>query len=287
MSLGNISGLRVPGRSSVMRYKGSTNTIRQMAVDLKVDAIIEGSIQRAANRILITVQLIEAATDRHLWATNYERDLSDFFKVQNEVAQAMAAEIKVRLAPQEKIRLAATHTTKPEVVEAYLKGRYFWNKRTEEGFKRGLEYFNQAIEKDPSYAPAYAGAASTYILLGHELICLMHPRDAYPKAKAAALKALELDETVAEAHAVLAFYYFRHDWDWAAAEREHKRAIQLNPRDGMVHIWYSHYLLPMGRAEESLAESKGALAGLYKLFGLKPNARPDTIDVSGDGQCMP
>lgn len=258
-ALGNISALRVPGRSSVMRYKGGPKSIQEIARDLKVDAVIEGSIQRRGTRILVTVQLVEAASDRHLWATTYERDLSDFFKVQSEVARDIAAEIKVRVTPGDTTRLASAHTAKADVVEAYLKGRYHWNKRNTEGFKRGLEYLNQALETDPGYALAYAGIASTYVLLGHELYCVTPPRDAYPKAIAAALDALKRDSTLAEAHSVLADSYFRYDGDWAAAEREHKRAIELNPNYATAYQWYSHFLLPMGRVEDSLAASLRAL----------------------------
>jgi TolB-like protein/Tfp pilus assembly protein PilF len=258
-ALGNLSALRVPGRSSVMRYKDGQKSIQEMAKDLKVDAVIEGSIQRRGTRILVTVRLVEAATDRHLWAATYDRDMSDFFTVQSEVARAIASEIKVRVSPGDSTRLSNARAAKSEAVEAYLKGRFHWNKRTTEGFKRGLEYLNQALESDPGYALAYGGIASTYVLLGHELYCVSPPRDAYPKAIAAAQDALIRDNTLAEAHSVLADISFRHDWDWASAEREHQRAIELNPNYATAHQWYSHFLLPMGRVEESLAASLRAL----------------------------
>ncbi len=257
--LAQISALRVISRTSAMQYKGSKKPLPQIAQELNVDAVVEGSVQRSGNRVRILAQLIHGPTDTHLWAQSYERDLRDVLSLQSQLAQAIASEIKVTLTPREQAQLSLARPVNPEAHEAYLRGRYFWNKRTEEGFRRGTEYFNQAIEKDPNYALAYAGLAYTYSLMGHELYSLLDPRDAYPKANAAALRALKLDESLAEAHAVLGDVKFRYEWDWSGAEREYKRAIELNPSYTTAHQWYSHFLLPLGRAEESLAESKRAL----------------------------
>ncbi len=257
--LAQIGALRVISRTSVMRYKGTEKSLREIARELNVDGVVEGSVLRAGERVRITAQLIQAPTDRHLWAKSYERNLRDVLALQSEIARAITDEIRIKITREERARLSKSRPLEPEAYQLYLKGRYFWNKRSEEGFKRGIDYFNQAIHKDPNYALAYAGLAYSYNLLGHELYSVLHPREAYPKAKAAATKALELDETLAEAHSVLADIRFRYDWDWLGAEREHKRAIELNPGYATAHQWYSHYLLPMGRTDESLAESKLAL----------------------------
>jgi serine/threonine protein kinase/tetratricopeptide (TPR) repeat protein len=257
--LSKIGALKVISRTSVMRYKRTDRALPQIARELNVDAVIEGSVQRSGDRVRISAQLIYAPTDRHLWAENYERELRDILTLQSEVARAIATEIKVKVTPQEQSRLLSTRQVNPEVYQLCLKGRFFWYKRNTEGFQKALEYFKQAIEKDPTYALAYAGLASTYDSMGNELYSALDPREAYPKGKAAAAKALELDDNLAEAHATLANMTLRFDRDWAAAEKEHKRALELNPGYAVEHIWYSHYLLPAGRTEESLAESLRAV----------------------------
>jgi len=221
-----------------------------------VDAVIEGSVMRAENRVRVTAQLIQATTDRHLWAQSYERDLRDILALQSDVAGAIAAEVKVKLTPQEQARLARTRPVSPEAHEAYLKGRYYWNLRTEEGLKKSIRHFQVAIEKDPGYALAYAGLADSYVVLAEW--ALMASKEAFPRAKAAALKALEMDETLAEAHVSLGAVRSDHDWDWVGADKEYKRGIELNPGYATGHQWYAEYLSAMGRHNEAIAEIKRA-----------------------------
>ena len=257
--LGQIGALRrVISRTSVMQYKNVRKPLPEIARELNVAAVIEGSVLRAGERVRVIVKLVQGEPERQLWSNTYERPLSDVLALQSELAQAIADQIQITLTPEEKEALGRSRPVDPEAYLLYGKGRYFWNQRTEEGFERALEYFNQAIEKDPTYALAHAGVAYTYLLLGHELYSLMDPHDAYPKAKAAARRSLELDDTLAEAHVVLADSLLRYDWDFAAAEREYQRAIALNPNYATAHQWYSHCLLPMGREEESLAHSRRA-----------------------------
>jgi serine/threonine-protein kinase len=255
-NLSKISSLRVISRTSVMQYKGAKKPLREIAQALGVDGVIEGSVFRAGSRVRITAQLIHAATDRHLWAESYERDLTDVMALQGEVTRAIAGEVKAVLTPQEQTRLASARPVNPEAHEAYLKGRYSWNLRTEEGLKKGIEYFQQAIEKDPGHALAYAGLADSYDALAYWN--LMAPKEAFPRAKAAALKALEMDETLAEAHASLGEARFKYDWDWVGAEKEYKRAIELNPGYATAHGWYAGYLSGMGRHDKAIAEAKRA-----------------------------
>ena len=253
--LSKISALRVISRTSVMQYKGVKKPLPQIARELNVDGVIEGSVQRSGDRVRITAQLIEAATDRHLWAESYERELSDVLALESEVAQAIAGEIRVKLTRPEKLQLASARPVSPAAYEANLKGRYFWNKRTPEGVKTAIEYFQQSIEKDPNYALAYAGLADCYVVPVNP----SPPREKMPKAKAAATKALQLDDTLAEAHTSLASVLSRYDWDWPGAEKEFKRALELNPRYAEAHEWYAAwYLVPMGRLQEAIAEEKRA-----------------------------
>jgi TolB-like protein/Tfp pilus assembly protein PilF len=254
--LAQISALRVISRTSVMQYKAARKPLPQIAKELNVDAVVEGSVQRSGDRVQITVQLIQAPTDRHLWAKPYERELRDVLVLQREVASAIANEIKIKVTPQEQAQLARARPVSPEAHEAYLRGRYYWNLRTEDGLKRGIEYFLQAIEKDPGYALAYAGLADSYaVMSGWNL---MAPKEGYPRAKAAAFKALEMDETLAEAHASLGDARYVYDWDWVGAEKEYKRAIELNPGYATAHQWYAEYLSRMGRHNEAIAELKRA-----------------------------
>jgi len=253
--LGQIEALRVISRTSVMQYKGVKKPLPQIARELNVDAVIEGSVLRSGNRVRITAQLIQAATDKHLWARSYERGLGDVLALQSEVAGAIANEIQIKVTPQEQARLATARPVNPDAHEAYLKGRFYWNLRSHEGVKKGMEYFQQAIEKDPGYALAYTGLADSYVLLGGYL---MAPKEAYPLAKAAALKAIELDATLGEAHASLAGAKIDYDWDWVGAEKELKRAIELNPGYATAHQRYAYYLTVVGRFNEAFAEAKRA-----------------------------
>jgi serine/threonine protein kinase/Tfp pilus assembly protein PilF len=257
-NLARIGALKVISRTSVMRYKGARKGLPEIAQELKADAVIEGSVLQSGNRVRITAQLIHAATDQHLWAESYERDLRDVLALQSEVAQAIAREVEVKVTPQERARLATTRTVNFEAYQLYLKGRYFWNKRTEQNLRKSIEYFHQAIDLDPSYALAYSGLADCYSLLGWDLFGALPPREALPIAKAAALKALEIDDTLADAHNSLAWIQFAFDWNWPGAEYGFKRALELNPGHATAHHWYAEYLLAMGRQEEAIAEIKQA-----------------------------
>jgi serine/threonine protein kinase/tetratricopeptide (TPR) repeat protein len=258
-NLAKIGALKVISRTSVMAYKHTDKSLPDIAQELKVDAIVEGSVLRAGSGIRITAQLIEAATDRHLWAESYERDLRDVLALQSEVAQAIVQEIKLKLTPQEQVRLVSAHSVNPEAYEAYLKGRYFWDKHSEDGLRKSIKYFEEAIEKDPAYANAYAGLAESYIMLGAPGIEVLPPREIMPKARAAAIQALKLDDLLAEAYTTLGCVKLIYDWDWAGAEREFKRAIELNSSYAMAHFYYSAFFTMMGRHEESIAAIKRAL----------------------------
>ncbi len=255
--LAQIGALRVISRTSVMGYKGKSKLLPEIAQELSVEAVVEGTVARSGNRVRITAQLVHASSDQHLWAMQYERDLTDILLLQAEVASAIADEVQVRLTPPERARLASARRIDPEAYDAYLRGRLHWNKRTEEGMKRGLELFQRALEKDPTYALSHAGVAECYNMLGFWGVAA--PHDVSPKAKAAASKALEIDENLAEGHAARAWVRFAYDWDWAGAEKELQRALELNPGYATAHQWYSHLLVYQGRVAEALAEVQRTL----------------------------
>ncbi len=262
-SLGKVGALHVTSRTSVMRYKRTNKSLPQVARELNVDGIVEGTVQRSGDRVRITAQLIYAPTDHHLWAESYDRDLKDVLALQDEVARAIANEIKTTLTPQEQMSLATVRPVNPGAYEAYLKGRYFWNKRTAEGIKKASDYFQQAINQQPDYGIAYSGLADCNSgLTWHGFAS---PTEALPRAKAAALKAIEMDPTSGEAHASLALV-LSHQRNWAAAENEFKRALQLSPRYANAHHWYGDYLSIVGRHEEALDEAKRA----FELDPLSP-----------------
>jgi len=256
--LAQISALRVISRTSVMAYKGARKPLPQIARELNVDAVIEGSVLRSGDRVRITAQLIEASADRHLWSQSYEGELRDTLALQSRVASAIADQIRINLTPQEQAALKNVKVVNPEAYESYLKGRYFWNKRTADGLKAALAYFQQAIEEDPKYAQAYSGLADTYALLGDWQYAVMTPEQAFPKAKAAAIKALELDSTLGEAHNSLAFVLDAFDWDLDAAGKEFRRAIELDPGYANAHHWYAWHLSLLGRFDEAIAEMRKA-----------------------------
>jgi serine/threonine protein kinase/tetratricopeptide (TPR) repeat protein len=256
-SLAQIRALKVISRTSVMRFKGSKESLPQIAKELNVDAVVEGSVVRSAGRVRVTAQLIHAATDSHLWAREYDRELSDVLKLQSEVARAIADEIRIQVTPEERERLSVARSINPAAHEAYLLGRSFWNKRTEEGMQKGIQYFNQAIEMDPNYALAYAGLADSYALLSG--YTALSPREAFPRAKAAATKALELDSNCAEAHTSLALVYAYYEWNFPEAAKEFLRALELNPSYATGHHWYAHYLMEIGKLDEAAAEMKLAV----------------------------
>jgi TolB-like protein/DNA-binding winged helix-turn-helix (wHTH) protein/Flp pilus assembly protein TadD len=256
--LAQISALRVISRTSVMAYKGARKPLPEIARELNVDAVIEGSVLRSGDQVRITAQLIEASTDRHLWSRSYEGDLRDTLALQSKVAGAIADQIRINLTPQEQAALKNVKVVNPEAYESYLKGRYFWNKRTADGLKVALAYFQQAIEEDPKYAQAYSGLADTYALLGDWQYAVLTPKEAFPKAKAAAIKALELDSTLGEAHNSLAFVLDAFDWDLDAGGKEFRRAIELNPGYATAHHWYAWHLSLFGRFDEAIAEMRKA-----------------------------
>ena len=254
--LAQISSLKVISRTSVMRYKGTQKSSRQIAGELGVDGLIEGSMLREGDRVRITVQLVHAPTDRHLWAKSYERDLRDVLALESDVAQAIAREIHIKVMPEEQTLLANMRPVNPQAHELYLKGRYEWDKRTSEGLRKALEYFQRAIDLDPSYALAYAGLADCYDVLGNN--GFLPYKETFPKAKAAAVQALASDGSLAEAHTSLALALQEYDWDWASAEREFRRAIELNPGYAGAHHWYALFLLTQGQPSRAIAEIERA-----------------------------
>ena len=258
-SLAKIEALKVISRTSAMTYKGVRNKpLPQIARELNVDAVVEGSVLQSGKRVRITVQVFEGRTERQLWAQSYEEDLRDVLGLQAEVASAIAREIRVQLTPQEKQRLTRSRQVDPEAYLAYSYGRYWWNKRTAQDLQKGIEYFQNAIAKDPSYAPAYAGLADAYGLLGSIGSDVLPPNEVMPKAKEAALKAVKLDDNLAEGHTSLAYVKLSYDWDMDGAEHEFKRAIDLNPGYATAHHWYAHYFLANGQSERALTEIRRA-----------------------------
>lgn len=254
--LQGISALRVISRASSMYYRGSGKPLPEIARRMNVDAVIEGSVLRAGDRVRINVELVRAGNDSRLWGGSYDRRLEDVLTLQSEVAQRIADGIRVTLTRPERERLTRTHTADPDAYLAYSKGRFFWNKRTEADLKTAIGYFQQAIEKDPNYALAYDGLADCWAPLAW--YGYVPPRDAFPRAKATVLKALALDSSLAEAHTTLAFVTFYHDRDWANAEREFRRGIDLNPNYANGHHWYAEFLTLAGRPGEAIAESERA-----------------------------
>ncbi len=253
--LAQIRALRVISRTSVMQYKGTRKTMPEIGRELNVDALIEGSVLHAGQRVRITAQLIRAATDQHLWAKSYEGDLSDVLTLQSTVAREIAREIKVALTPQDQARLASARKVNPEAHEAYLLGRYYWDKGNEADLKKSLEYYRKAQALDPHDPLVYAGLANTYTWMSD---FYLSPREAMPQAQAAAAEALRLDESIAEAHSALATIHFLYDYDWPGAEREFKRAIELNPNFADALHNYANFLAAMKRPEESLAQLERA-----------------------------
>jgi TolB-like protein/Tfp pilus assembly protein PilF len=256
--LAKIRALRVISRTSVQQFKRVRKPLREIARRLNVDAVVEGTILRCGNRVRITAQLIDARKEEHLWAESYERDLGDVLRLQAEVAQAISGQIHITLKTEEQGHLRPARRIDPAAHECYLRGRYFWNKRSEEDLCTAQKYFEQAIEKDPGYALAYSGLADTYFYRGYSF-GRMAPKDAMPKARAAALKALELDDALAESHVSLALVRFFFDWDWPGAERGFQRALELNPNYATAHHAYSALLAATGRKQEAIAEAQRAL----------------------------
>jgi TolB-like protein/DNA-binding winged helix-turn-helix (wHTH) protein/Flp pilus assembly protein TadD len=256
--LGQISALRVISRTSVMAYKRARKPLPQIARELNVDAVVEGTVLRSGDQVRITAQLIEASSDKHLWSQSYEGELRDTLALQSKVARAIADQIRINVNSQEQAALKNVRVVNPQAYESFLKGRYFWNKRTADGLRVALAYFNQAIDEDPKYAQSYSGLADTYALLGDWQYAAMTPKEALPKAKAAAIKALELDSALGEAHNSLAFCLDGFDWDFDSAGKEFRRAIELNPGYATAHHWYAWHLSLLGRYDEAIVEMRKA-----------------------------
>jgi TolB-like protein/DNA-binding winged helix-turn-helix (wHTH) protein/Tfp pilus assembly protein PilF len=259
--LSKLGNLKVISRTSVMQYKGTKKSVRQIAAELNVDAVIEGAVQLAGNRVRIMPQLVNGQTAQNIWAETYDRELSNVLILQSEVAGDIAKQIDLELTPQQQLRLkSSAHPVNPEAYQSYLLGRYYWNMRTGEGLAKAGQYFADAIQKDPNFALAYSGQADYFayltVLGGPEI---MKPQDAMSRARTAAAKALQLDDSLAEAHASMGNILHNYDWNWAAAEGEYKRAIELNPNYAMAHHLYAHLLIETGRTQESLEEAHRAL----------------------------
>jgi TolB-like protein/DNA-binding winged helix-turn-helix (wHTH) protein/tetratricopeptide (TPR) repeat protein len=269
--LAQIGSLRVISRTSAMQFKGSKETLPQVGRDLQVDALVEGTVARGENRVRVTAQLVEASSDYHLWARTYERDLKDVLALQDEIAQDIAEQIRVKLTPKERSLLIQVHAVDPEALDAYLRGRYWaykadlWRTCGTSGLPpcvsqseawKALEYYQKAIAKDPSYALGYAGVADGFVVLA--ISGGLPYKEASPKINEAALKALALDPSLAEAHSSLAFVKLFNDWDFSGADAELKQAIALNPNFARAHTWYSYYLVVMERLNEAVKESERA-----------------------------
>jgi TolB-like protein/DNA-binding winged helix-turn-helix (wHTH) protein/Tfp pilus assembly protein PilF len=263
--LAKLPNLRVISRTSTIHYKGTNKTIPAIARELNVDAVVEGTVARSGNRVRIRTQLIYAPADQHIWAEAYERDMKDVLALQAGVAHEIAHAIRLELTPQQQTSLASFYPVDPQVHDLYLDGRYFWNKRDDAGLHRALEYFEQAIAKDPQYAEAYAGLADTYSLLGQ-----------MPEARAAAQRALALDDDLAEAHASLGLLAPFEDWNWSDSKKHFERALALNPDYATAHHWYAEaYLMPMGQVDDAIAE-------LRKAQMLDPLSAVITVDLGKD-----
>src|SRR6202166_1063202 len=256
--LAQISALRLVARTPEVLSKAARKPLPQIARELNVDAVVEGTVLRSGDQVRITAQLIDAATDKHLWSQSYQGELRDTLALQDRVAREIAQQIQINLTPREQAALKNVKAVNPQAYESYLKGRYFWNKRTADGLKVALAYFNQAIEEDPKYAKAYSGLADTYALLGDWQYGVMSFKEALPKAKAAAIKALELDRTQSEAHTSLGYSLLAFDWDFDSAGKEFQRAIELTPGYATAHHWNAMNLGLLGRPKEALVEMRKA-----------------------------
>ncbi len=254
--LSGLPNVKVISRTSAFRFKHRDIEPQEVARDLGVDALVTGRVVQRGDELSVSAELVDAREDRQLWGEQYSRKLADIVSVQQEIATAISGNLRVRLTQEEKTRLNKSPATNPEAYQLYLRGRYHANQTTAAELKKGIEYFQQAIDKDPGYALAYAGLADSYSALGGGWQYLP-PSDSFPKAKAAAMKALQLDDTLAEAHVALAYAAF-FDWDWPSAEREFKRAIELNPNSALSHNRYAVYLETRGRFNESMAEAQRA-----------------------------
>jgi len=266
-TLSQVPDLAVMSRNSVFRYKGRETDAQAAGRALHVQAVVTGRVVQRGDGLSISVELIDVRDNRHLWGEQYNRRLPDILAVQEEISAEISGKLRPKLSGDARKRLTKRYTQSTEAYRLYLQGRYYWNKKTPAGFNRGIEYFKKAIEADPSYAPAYAGLANLYYNLANYNFALMSPREAWAKAKTAALEALKIDDTLAPAHASLALVAYQWEWDWPNAEKEFKRALQLDPSSSSTYEpspastyhWYSHYLMSMGRTRESIRAGSRAL----------------------------
>ena len=257
-NLAKIHSLRVISRSTAMAYKGTHKPLPQIATELNVDAVVEGTVMRVGNRVRITAELVQVSTDQHLWADTYESPIGDVLALQNRVSSAIVDEIRINLTKEDKERLAQKPSVSPEAYEDYLKGRYYWNKRSGDGFEKAIGYFEEATRRDPQYALAYAGLADCYGIIGATIYGRLPAAEAAPKAKAAAIRALEIDPSLAAAETSLATAKFNYDWDWGGAAEGFKKAIQLDPSYSTAYQRYSLYLSAMGKFDDSFQQIKKA-----------------------------
>jgi TolB-like protein/DNA-binding winged helix-turn-helix (wHTH) protein/Tfp pilus assembly protein PilF len=254
--LAQIGNLRVISRTTAMHYKHSGKTAPEIAKELGVDALVEGSVMRSGDHLRLTIQLVQASKDRDLWANSYERELEDVLSLERELSREIAGQIRVQLTPEQQDRLAQKRTVDPESYTLYLQGRYYWHQRSEQSLIKAIGYFEQAIARDPTFAPAYAGLADSYVVLPFFMI---PPPDGYQRARLSAEKALALDPGLAEAHNSVAYVRIYHDWNFSGAEEEFKKAIALNPNYATAHQWYAELLSIEGRNQEAIAEIQRAL----------------------------
>jgi TolB-like protein/DNA-binding winged helix-turn-helix (wHTH) protein/Tfp pilus assembly protein PilF len=259
-SLAKVRSLRITSRTSSMEYKGTRKPLSEIARELNVDAVVEGTVQRSGGNVRITAELVQASSDRALWAETYENQVGDILALQQQVANAIVRQIQIELTPQEQQALTATQSISPEAYEDYLKGKYYWNRRSEAALTKAIGYFELATKDEPQYALAYAGLADCYGIIGAAIVGTVPAKDVAPKAEAAAIRAIELGPNLAESQTSMATVRLNYDWDWAGAERGFRRAIELNPAYATAHQRYSLYLIAMDRKDESIAEMQRAVS---------------------------
>jgi TolB-like protein/DNA-binding winged helix-turn-helix (wHTH) protein/Tfp pilus assembly protein PilF len=259
-SLAKVRSLRITSRTSSMQYKGTRKPLSEIARELNVDAVVEGTVQRSGGNVRITAELVQTSSDRALWAETYENQVGDILALQQQVANAIVRQIQIELTPQEQQALTAPQSISPEAYEDYLKGKYYWSGRSEVALTKAINYFELATKDEPQYALAYAGLADCYSIIGAAIVGTVPAKDVAPKAEAAAIRAIELGPNLAESQTAMATVRLNYDWDWAGAERGFRRAIELNPAYATAHQRYSLYLIAMDRKDESIAEMQRALS---------------------------
>lgn len=277
--LAKLGSPKVISRTSVMQYKRARRPLPEIARSLKVDAVVEGSIALSGNKVRVTVQLIRAWDDQHLWAEEYDSELGDMLTLQRQIAGGIAQEVRAKLGPDDQAYFAYKVPRDPVLNEAYLRGLYFWEKRTEPDLRRAIESFNAVVARDPGFAPGYAGIANSYNLLWY--FGFMNADEAVPQASAAAEKALALDPQSAEAHLARAYLFLHHDWNWRAGEAELRRTLELSPGYSLAHQWNAYFLRAAGREDEALAENERARE-LDPLSPIKTFLAAEALKERGD-----